>query len=147
MIGKYHPAISLFNGASVTVNFGPDFLFNPPKGSQAFCLVEDLTQWGPILEEYKAIREGRPLPSLQERNERDDGKENGNLEELSELKDEKKKTEDEGNMENKVATKQVALDNTTAINLSRNTDVSYMQMQHPLPSALPVKSPVDDVAD
>jgi hypothetical protein len=56
--GKYHPAISLFNGANVTVNFGPNFLFNPPKGAEGFCVVEELTQWGPILEEYKAIRDG-----------------------------------------------------------------------------------------
>jgi hypothetical protein len=58
--GKYHPAISLYNGASVTVNFGPDFLFSPPRGAKGyFDCVDELLHWGPVLEEYKAAKEGR----------------------------------------------------------------------------------------
>lgn len=52
-LGKYHPCISLYNGASITVNFGPDFLFNPPKGAKGFFAAEDLPQWGPALEAYR----------------------------------------------------------------------------------------------
>ncbi|KAI9013135.1 hypothetical protein BC832DRAFT_590094 [Gaertneriomyces semiglobifer] len=40
--GKYHPAISCYNGGSATVNFGPDFKYPIPDGFKGFHEVVTL---------------------------------------------------------------------------------------------------------
>jgi hypothetical protein len=45
LIGKYHPAISCFQGASVTVNFGPTFQFEPPAGTKPYSEVAQVIKW------------------------------------------------------------------------------------------------------
>nr|KAJ3421368.1 Set1/Ash2 histone methyltransferase complex subunit ASH2 [Polyrhizophydium stewartii] len=43
--GKYHPAVSLFGGAAVSINFGPKFAFSPPEGAKPFSEVVSLGSW------------------------------------------------------------------------------------------------------
>ncbi|KAJ3301581.1 Set1/Ash2 histone methyltransferase complex subunit ASH2 [Kappamyces sp. JEL0829] len=54
-MGKYHPAISLFNGASATVNFGPDFIFPPLDAAQPFCRIRDVPTWEEAMYNHKLI--------------------------------------------------------------------------------------------
>lgn len=44
LLGKYYPTVSVYNGAKVEFNFGPDFIFPPPNN---FKIDEDL--YVPIL--------------------------------------------------------------------------------------------------
>ncbi|KAI8590816.1 hypothetical protein BDZ88DRAFT_78891 [Geranomyces variabilis] len=46
--GKYHPAISLYRGASVTLNFGPDFRFPLPEGYRPMSESNELPGWAEI---------------------------------------------------------------------------------------------------
>ncbi|KAJ3163575.1 transcription factor, contains a PHD finger motif [Geranomyces michiganensis] len=46
--GKYHPAISLYRGASVTLNFGPEFRYAPPEGYRPLSASNDLAWWSEI---------------------------------------------------------------------------------------------------
>ncbi|KAI8916725.1 hypothetical protein DFJ77DRAFT_351654 [Powellomyces hirtus] len=43
--GKYHPAISLYRGANVTVNFGPNFRCPPPPGYRPMSEATELPLW------------------------------------------------------------------------------------------------------
>ncbi|TPX56601.1 hypothetical protein PhCBS80983_g04422 [Powellomyces hirtus] len=43
--GKYHPAISLYRGANVTVNFGPNFRCPPPAGYRPMSEATELPLW------------------------------------------------------------------------------------------------------
>ncbi|KAJ3276318.1 Set1/Ash2 histone methyltransferase complex subunit ASH2 [Terramyces sp. JEL0728] len=52
-LGKYHPTISLYKGASVTVNFGPSFAHQPPPNCKGFHECQKLPQWVDVLENYK----------------------------------------------------------------------------------------------
>ncbi|KAI8893988.1 hypothetical protein BC833DRAFT_606593 [Globomyces pollinis-pini] len=49
--GKYHAAISLYNGAQVELNFGPKLKY-PIEGYQALCFAKTLPRWSDLLEEY-----------------------------------------------------------------------------------------------
>ncbi|KAJ3181004.1 Set1/Ash2 histone methyltransferase complex subunit ASH2 [Geranomyces variabilis] len=47
--GKYHPAISLYRGASVTLNFGPEFRFPLPAGGyRPLSESNELPRWAEI---------------------------------------------------------------------------------------------------
>ncbi|KAJ3309206.1 Set1/Ash2 histone methyltransferase complex subunit ASH2 [Boothiomyces sp. JEL0838] len=52
-LGKYHPTVSLYKGASVTVNFGPNFAHQPPPNCKGFHEAQQLPQWVDVLENYK----------------------------------------------------------------------------------------------
>ncbi len=58
-LGKYYPAISLFNGASVTVNFGPDLIFAPVDLTMLpMCKVPDtLPTYEEVIESQKILQE------------------------------------------------------------------------------------------
>ncbi|KAH6593058.1 hypothetical protein BASA50_007640 [Batrachochytrium salamandrivorans] len=46
--GKYHPAVSLFGGALVSVNFGPNFAYPIPKAALPFSQVRSLGSWNKL---------------------------------------------------------------------------------------------------
>ncbi|KAJ3322952.1 Set1/Ash2 histone methyltransferase complex subunit ASH2 [Boothiomyces sp. JEL0866] len=52
-LGKYHPTVSLYKGASVTVNFGPNFAHQPPANCKGYHEAQSLPQWIDVLETYK----------------------------------------------------------------------------------------------
>ncbi len=56
-LGKYHPAISLYNGASATVNFGPELMYPPLDTAKPFALVRDLDSWEESVEKHRAALE------------------------------------------------------------------------------------------
>ena len=55
---KYHPAISLYNSAQVTCNFGPDLKFLP-EGFQAYCDAKLIPLWAPLLQAIKSAKSER----------------------------------------------------------------------------------------
>ncbi|OAJ37247.1 hypothetical protein BDEG_21292 [Batrachochytrium dendrobatidis JEL423] len=46
--GKYHPAVSLYGGALVRVNFGPNFAHPVPNGALPFFQVKGLLSWNKL---------------------------------------------------------------------------------------------------
>ena len=82
--GKYHPAISLYNGATATVNFGPNFEFQPPKDVRPFSEVENLSEWKLLLVEMKRKRDERDeMVRQRKQRERDEKKKRAHMKSAS----------------------------------------------------------------
>lgn len=62
LVGKYHPAISLFDGASATVNFGPHFAVKYGTGSRPFSKVTEVNTWDESHSAFMSI--GKPTPPI-----------------------------------------------------------------------------------
>lgn len=56
-LGKYHPAVSFFNGSSGTFNFGPEFIYPPLNDAYGMYRVYELDTWEETLEKFRIANE------------------------------------------------------------------------------------------
>jgi hypothetical protein len=56
-LGKYYPAVSLYNNSSGTMNFGPEFIYPPLNSAYGMYRVYELDTWEESLEKFRVVNE------------------------------------------------------------------------------------------